>query len=68
MGIRKGSDRMCTSPPCPHGCRPASGSGLQKQQHMYRAYIRVYDKNRKQHSVPVGWWCPGCHAFVDEMR
>ncbi|OPY36435.1 MAG: hypothetical protein A4E35_01974 [Methanoregula sp. PtaU1.Bin051] len=59
---------MCTSPPCPHGCRQVSGSGRQKQQHMFRTYIRVYDNNRKQHAAPVGWWCPGCHLFVNDSR
>jgi hypothetical protein len=34
---------------------------------MFRAYIRVYDERRRQHTVPVGWWCPACHAFLDEI-
>ena len=59
---------MCTSPPCPNGCRPAGNTGRSKRQHMFRTYIRVYDGKRKQHAVPVGWWCPGCRTFVDDMR
>jgi len=35
---------------------------------MFRTYIRVYDAKHKQHAVPVGWWCPDCHAFMDDLR
>ncbi|MDD1700456.1 MAG: hypothetical protein LUQ04_06645 [Methanoregula sp.] len=61
-------DRMCKSPPCPNDCLAASPDTRTRRQHMYRTYIRVYDAKHRQHSVPVGWWCPGCHAFMDDMR
>jgi hypothetical protein len=35
---------------------------------MFRTYIRVYDAHRRQRTVPVGWWCPDCHVFVDDLR
>ncbi|HUW86417.1 MAG TPA: hypothetical protein VMV55_06020 [Methanoregula sp.] len=59
---------MCKSPPCPNDCMAASPDTRTRRRHMYRTYIRVYDTQRRQHSVPVGWWCPGCHAFMDDMR
>jgi hypothetical protein len=34
---------------------------------MFRAYVKMYDERRKQHAVPVGWWCPDCHGFVDDV-
>jgi hypothetical protein len=59
---------MCTSPKCPNGCQ-ASRSGMRTNQlHMYRAYIKVYDQNRKQRSIPVGWWSPGCPLFIDDIH
>jgi len=59
---------MCTSPPCPNSCRAVTGVDRKKRQHMFRAYVKRYDEKRKQHAVPVGWWCPGCHVFVDDVR
>jgi hypothetical protein len=59
---------MCTSPPCPNECRTILQNSRTKRQHMYRAYIKVRDGRSRQHPVPVGWWCPACHAFVDDIR
>ncbi|WP_158491385.1 hypothetical protein [Methanoregula formicica] len=57
---------MCTSPPCPNGCRTQSGSN--RCLHLYRAHIRVRGPAGKLKNVPVGWWCSGCHVFVDDLR
>jgi len=35
---------------------------------MYQTYNRILDENRKRRSVPIGWWCPACHMFLDETR
>ncbi|HUT39163.1 MAG TPA: hypothetical protein VMW77_07675 [Methanoregula sp.] len=59
---------MCTSPLCPNECRAVARNALTRQQHMSRTWIRVYDAQRRQHYVPVGWWCPSCHAFRDDLR
>jgi hypothetical protein len=59
---------MCKTPPCPNDCRTVLRNTRTRQQHMSRTYIRVYDEKRKQHYIPVGWWCPDCHAFMDDVR
>ncbi|MCX6681425.1 MAG: hypothetical protein NTY71_00340 [Methanoregula sp.] len=59
---------MCTSPPCPNDCRTVARDAKTRRRHMFRTYVRVYDAHRRQRSVPVGWWCPGCHAFMDDLR
>jgi hypothetical protein len=35
---------------------------------MYRTYIKVFDEKQKQRSIPIGWWCPSCHLFLDDLR
>ena len=59
---------MCTSPPCPNDCRTVARNAKTRRRHMFRAYIRAYDAHRRQRTVPVGWWCPDCHVFVDDLR
>ena len=63
-----GIDRMCKSPTCPNNCMASSPNARTRHRHMYRTYIRVHDQQRRQHTVPVGWWCPDCHTFLDDMR
>lgn len=57
---------MCSGPYCGNNCRSVTRSGKGSRVHMARAYIRVYDGRRRLRTVPVGWWCPACHAFRDE--
>ncbi|MCK9591005.1 MAG: hypothetical protein M0Q91_03190 [Methanoregula sp.] len=59
---------MCTSPPCPNDCQTVSRNARSGQRHMFRTYIRIYDARRRQHYVPVGWWCPDCHVFQDDLK
>jgi hypothetical protein len=59
---------MCTSPGCPNKCSGPSFSGRRRRRHMVRAYIRMYDEKRKQHAIPIGWWCPNCHVFVNDTN
>ncbi|HPM62179.1 MAG TPA: hypothetical protein PLV96_00615 [Methanoregulaceae archaeon] len=59
---------MCTSPRCPNHCRTTTSGNRKGSQQMYRTYIRILDENRKRRSVPIGWWCPACHLFLDETR
>jgi hypothetical protein len=54
--------------PAEAGDCPWPTGHLPWQRHMSRTYIRVYDAHRRQHFVPVGWWCPDCHAFMDDLR
>jgi hypothetical protein len=56
------------APPAKNDCRTVSRDAKTRRRHMFRAYIRVYDAHRRQHAVPVGWWCPDCHAFMDDLR
>lgn len=61
-------DRMCSGPYCKTTCCTVIRSGATRRRHMVRAYIRVYDERRHMHTVPVGWWCPACHAFTDDVK
>ncbi|UUX93733.1 hypothetical protein [Methanoplanus endosymbiosus] len=35
---------------------------------MRRAYIRLVDRSDgKQKRVPIGWWCPVCRFFENDL-
>ena len=58
---------MCSSPQCPGGCVTLGRTGRERRQNMVRAYVKVYDNRKKQHTVPVGWWCPACRSFETDL-
>jgi hypothetical protein len=60
--------RMCSAPYCKNTCHTINRRGVTRRRHMVRAYIRIYDERHRMHTVPVGWWCPACHAFKDDVR